>query len=436
MADALFRAFSQGTGHRVSEAQFITCMQLLLRGTPEERATFMFRVFDRDGDGRLEKRELWDVVAFCRDSVELPDDKLEEAWATMGGGQVGSVRREDFERFIIPMLHQEAESAEKLSRTDALPLTFGSPSWRVVMPVLRTVQLLYLKGFESAAADHTETFTDCVIKAHQPASFHSLRSIFGYNPEQYLQDLGVNKLLESLLFGKLTTPREISTSSKSGSFFFMSVDRRLIVKTVRWFEAQKLLQALPRYLAHFQRAPRSLLTQFCGVFENPKDHLWFVIMKNLIPPDCTVRALYDLKGSSHKRSTPPEERKGPMHALKDNDLTEVLQLCSESEYQRLMKQIQMDVEMLTESKCIDYSLLVCIATPNEDADMDRLLAQSSCFRSPSNVLYFIGIIDVLLEYNKLTKPGTLLSHLHENASWKPPREYADRFVKFMRSKFS
>lgn len=98
------------------------------------------------------------------------------------------------------------------------------------------------------------------------------------------QDLGVNKLLESLLFGKLTTPREISTSSKSGSFFFMSVDRRLIVKTVRWFEAQKLLQALPRYLAHFQRAPRSLLTQFCGVFENPKDHLWFVIMKNLIPP--------------------------------------------------------------------------------------------------------------------------------------------------------
>lgn len=126
-APALFRAFSQGTGHRVSEAQFITCMQLLLRGTPEERATFMFRVFDRDGDGRLEKRELWDVVAFCRDSVELPDDKLEEAWATMGGGQVGSVRREDFERFIIPMLHQEAESAEKLSRTDALPLTFGSP---------------------------------------------------------------------------------------------------------------------------------------------------------------------------------------------------------------------------------------------------------------------------------------------------------------------
>lgn len=57
------------------------------------------------------------------------------------------------------------------------------------MPVLRTVQLLYLKGFESAAADHTETFTDCVIKAHQPASFHSLRSIFGYNPEQYLQVL-------------------------------------------------------------------------------------------------------------------------------------------------------------------------------------------------------------------------------------------------------
>ena len=54
------------------------------------------------------------------------------------------------------------------------------------------------------------------------------------------------------------------SEGKGGGFFFWSIDRRFMVKTLEPFEFQKLRALLPKYYRHMWQHRRSLLPRFYG----------------------------------------------------------------------------------------------------------------------------------------------------------------------------
>ena len=98
-----------------------------------------------------------------------------------------------------------------------------------------------------------------------------------------------------------------------------------------------------------------------------------------------VTAVYDLKGSTAGRTTPEEKRKGPLSALKDNDLKEPLVLGCPKQYDHLMKTIDADAAFLGQHQLIDYSLLVCVAdikVGESEEDLDSRGYTYVVLRSP------------------------------------------------------
>ena len=59
--------------------------------------------------------------------------------------------------------------------------------------------------------------------------------------------------------------RELPSSGKSGSVFFLSDDDRFMIKTVRSEEMKLLLELIPAYYEHCKNNPDTLLTRFYGV---------------------------------------------------------------------------------------------------------------------------------------------------------------------------
>lgn len=59
--------------------------------------------------------------------------------------------------------------------------------------------------------------------------------------------------------------RELASSGKSGSVFFLSDDDRFMIKTVRSEEMKLLLELIPAYYEHCKQNPDTLLTRFYGV---------------------------------------------------------------------------------------------------------------------------------------------------------------------------
>ncbi|KAE8725039.1 Phosphatidylinositol 4-phosphate 5-kinase 3 [Hibiscus syriacus] len=166
---------------------------------------------------------------------------------------------------------------------------------------------------------------------------------------------------------KLTPPhssmefRELSSPGKSGSFFYLTQDDRFMIKTVKKSEVKVLVRMLPSYYQHVCRYENSLVTKFYGVhcvkpIGGQKTR--FIVMANLFCSEYRIHRRFDLKGSSHGRSTDkPEEEIDETTTLKDLDLNFVFRL-ERNWFQELMKQIDRDCKFLESERIMDYSLLV------------------------------------------------------------------------------
>merc|ERR1711977_682418 len=111
----------------------------------------------------------------------------------------------------------------------------------------------------------------------------------------------------------MTSLYELSSSGRSGAFFFASHDNRFILKTIPLNEANTMLSKnfLPRYYEHVREFRDTLLTRYYGLhslrYADRKIH--FVVMERVDQspadfdgPDET----YDLKGSTVNRTVPLE----------------------------------------------------------------------------------------------------------------------------------
>lgn len=97
-----------------------------------------------------------------------------------------------------------------------------------------------------------------------------------------------------------------SGSGKSGSFFFMTHDKRFMIKTMTKDELKVMLDILPSYIKHHQDNPTSLIAKIFGVFTvkvQGVEEVHFALMENTVQlehPDL-LRFKFDLKGSTYGR---------------------------------------------------------------------------------------------------------------------------------------
>ncbi|KAF7140864.1 hypothetical protein RHSIM_Rhsim06G0108400 [Rhododendron simsii] len=196
-------------------------------------------------------------------------------------------------------------------------------------------------------------------KDYCPMVFRHLRELFQVDPADYMLAICGNAAL-----------RELSSPGKSGSFFYLTQDDRFMIKTVKKSEVKVLIKMLPSYHQHVCQYKNSLVTKFFGVHcVKPIGGLKtrFIVMGNLFCSDYRIHRRFDLKGSSHGRTTDKLKREiDETTTLKDLDLDFVFRLQT-NWFQELIKQIDRDCQFLEGERIMDYSLLVGIHFREDNA---------------------------------------------------------------------
>ncbi|KAG5019022.1 hypothetical protein AAZX31_06G104500 [Glycine max] len=186
-------------------------------------------------------------------------------------------------------------------------------------------------------------------KDYCPMVFRQLRKLFQVDPADYMLAICGNDAL-----------RELSSPGKSGSFFYLTQDDRFMIKTVKKSEVKVLLRMLRSYYQHVSKYENSLVTKFYGVhcvkpIGGQKTR--FIVMGNLFCSEYQIHRRFDLKGSSHGRTTDKTKEIDETTTLKDLDLNFVFRL-QNNWFQDFIKQIERDCEFLEAEGIMDYSLLV------------------------------------------------------------------------------
>jgi hypothetical protein len=288
-------------------------------------------------------------------------------------------------------------------------------------------------------------------------AFWDIRDFYGMNEDAYQRSLGLDVLVRGLVTGNLHAPRRLSSSGRSASFFFITHDSQIIMKTLPRKEAQTLCQMLLKYREYMLNQGDTLLTVYLGLYEIciGEQRTMFVTMLNVFPPGVHVHIQYDLKGSTAGRSVPEQNRVHNV-ALKDLDFNQqktFLVLHADTQ-QQLYNQITKDAEFLQNEGLNDYSLLLGIA---EGCHAATTVADSSAGGGAHGVLqsglvhatrrfyrgipdadlsetYYFGIIDILTAFEGIKVVEHAMKSVYQkNFSCIPPMNYARRFVAFMES---
>ncbi|XP_078444184.1 phosphatidylinositol 4-phosphate 5-kinase 1-like isoform X2 [Wolffia australiana] len=303
-------------------------------------------------------------------------------------------------------------------------------------------------------------------KDYFPLVFRDLRKLFSVDPADYLLAICGDDAL-----------RELSSPGKSGSVFYLTQDDRFMIKTVK--KSEVLIKMLPSYCRHVDLYRNSLVTRFYGVHcvkSVGGQKVRFIVMENLLCSEHRIHRRFDLKGSSHGRTSDKAGAEiDETTTLKDLDLNYVF-LLEKTCLHELIEQIDRDCEFLEAEGVMDYSLLVGVHFRDRELGKNdqkptktrlnfelrsRIIASGNnprmnAIRSPNSpptcnfrrfgraveirsgverdvVLYF-GIIDVLQGYDL----GKKLEHAYKSLQVDPasisavdPKLYSRRFRRFL-----
>lgn len=126
-----------------------------------------------------------------------------------------------------------------------------------------------------------------------PAVFDAIKKMDGITPEMIEESLSTDSNAKQLFKAK-------ESAGKSGSFMFSSFDRRFLIKTMNVSEQKVLKDALPSYLAHLKKNPKSLIAKIYGIYTVKMEDIrevHILIMGNLFLKVKEKISEFDLKGS-------------------------------------------------------------------------------------------------------------------------------------------
>uniref|UniRef100_A0A667Z312 Guanylate cyclase activator 1g n=1 Tax=Myripristis murdjan TaxID=586833 RepID=A0A667Z312_9TELE len=69
--ETIFRSFDTNRDNRLDFLEYVAALNLVLRGNLEDRLKWSFKVYDRDGNGRLDKQEVKHIIRIlCKIKVQ------------------------------------------------------------------------------------------------------------------------------------------------------------------------------------------------------------------------------------------------------------------------------------------------------------------------------------------------------------------------------
>ena len=72
--------------------------------------------------------------------------------------------------------------------------------------------------------DHKTAYKICKFFDYAPKVFNEIRKLYNIKSEDYLRSIGPESMLNNLIKGNLTSLSELTSTGKSGSFFYFSAD--------------------------------------------------------------------------------------------------------------------------------------------------------------------------------------------------------------------
>ncbi|XP_051911232.1 phosphatidylinositol 5-phosphate 4-kinase type-2 gamma isoform X2 [Hippocampus zosterae] len=310
------------------------------------------------------------------------------------------------------------------------------------------------------------------FKEYCPQVFRNLRERFGIEDLDYQVSL-------------TRSPPTRSVNDQGEGLLLNSYDRTLIVKQISGEDVADMHNILSEYHQHIVKCHGStLLPQFLGMYRVTVDseETYLIVMRNMFSHRIVVHRKYDLKGKE-------------LPTFKDVDFRNNMQkvYVTEEQKEKFMEKLNRDVEFLVKLKIMDYSLLLGIhdvgraereeeegeeVSNEEDAEAENGLAAgplagsygtspegiagymscckplgpgefdpyvdvyavASCSGAPQREVYFMGLIDVLTQYDTKKKAAHAAKTVKHGAgaeiSTVHPEQYAKRFRDFIANIFA
>lgn len=299
--------------------------------------------------------------------------------------------------------------------------------------------------------EEDESILNCTFTVYAPKLFLDVIGSF-YSKVDFRKSLDIKE--NAVKIKKMAQDSEDGKGGKSGEFFFLTKDRKLILKTTNETEGKVFLDFLYDYSEHFKNHPTSQIGRIFGLFdirfEDAQRSVKLFVMEALDPlhKEGNLRK-YDLKGSEYDRMVLDHRilydfRQEVKNILKDKDFDEIdgyFQIKKRSK-KKLMSSLKKDVEFFKRHSVIDYSLIVSIVDktklPDGYLDYEKKRMNYRVFQSDEDpdIVYFFGIIDYFQLYTTMKKlerffkMGMKCNFKLETSS-QPPERYASRFLNKM-----
>ncbi|KAJ8403995.1 hypothetical protein AAFF_G00343450 [Aldrovandia affinis] len=323
------------------------------------------------------------------------------------------------------------------------------------------------------------------FKEYCPQVFRNLRERFGIEDLDYQVSLA-------------RSPPVRGGEGQGEGLLMTTYDRTLVVKQISSEEVEDMHNLLSEYHQHIVTCHGStLLPQFLGMYRISVDSedTYIIIMRNMFSHRLVVHTKYDLKGSLVSREASDKEKVKELPTYKDVDFRNNMQkvYVNEEEKDRIMEKLNRDVEFLVQLRIMDYSLLLGIhdveraereeeeleeSSFEEEAEPENGLAAGpavgsygtspdgiagylnsyrplgpgefepyvdmyavkSAAGAPQREVYFIGLIDVLTQYDTKKKAAHAAKTVKHGAgaeiSTVHPEQYAKRFRDFIATIFA
>ncbi|TRY97800.1 hypothetical protein DNTS_008291 [Danionella cerebrum] len=328
------------------------------------------------------------------------------------------------------------------------------------------------------------------FKEYCPLVFRNLRERFGVEHQDYQISL-------------TRSPPVKEDKTEESGLLLKSYDQTLIVKQISSEEVEEMHSILSEYHQHLVTCHGStLLPQFLGMYRVTVDNedTYLLVMRNMFSHRLTIHRKYDLKGSLVSREASDKEKEKDLPTLKDVDFRNNMQkvYISEEEKESLLEKLNRDVEFLVRLKIMDYSLLLGIhdvsraeqeeeeemkyscSDGEEDGERDLspsapgmpmvgsfercpegiagfmgsykplgtgefdpyvdVYAVQSAGDTPCKEVYFMGLIDILTQYDAKKKAAHAAKTVKHGAgaeiSTVHPEQYAKRFLEFIATIFA
>ncbi|XP_063064210.1 phosphatidylinositol 5-phosphate 4-kinase type-2 gamma isoform X2 [Engraulis encrasicolus] len=324
------------------------------------------------------------------------------------------------------------------------------------------------------------------FKEYCPQVFRNLRERFGIEDQDYQVSLA-------------RSPPVRGGEAQVDGLLLTSYDRTLVVKQISSEDVADMHSILSEYHQHIVKCHGStLLPQFLGMYRVSveSEDSYLIVMRNVFSHRLLVHRKYDLKGSLVSREASDKEKVKELPTYKDVDFRNNMQkvYVTEEEKEKLMEKLNRDVEFLVRLKIMDYSLLLGIhdvargerdeeegeepGGEEEGAEADNGLAPAPLVGSygtspegiagymnsfkplgpgefdpyvdvyavksapgaPQKEVYFMGLIDVLTQYDTKKKAAHAAKTVKHGAgaeiSTVHPEQYAKRFRDFIANIFA